>query len=90
MFLKILNVYMVIMCLIGFFQMMIDKKKARKHNWRISERTLLLTGALGGAIGSWIGMYLFHHKTRHTRFVVLMPLFVVIHIAVLFLLYYYM
>lgn len=89
MFIKIVHLYIFMMCVIGFFQMLIDKKKARKHNWRISERSLLLTAALGGAIGSWIGMYVFRHKTRHTKFVVFVPIFVVIHIGLLVLLTLY-
>lgn len=45
-----------------------DKRKAKKGKWRISERTLFLVALLGGAIGSTIGMHVFHHKTRHWYF----------------------
>ena len=84
----VVTCYLIIMSVIGFFQMMTDKKKSRKHMWRISERTLLLTAALGGALGSWIGMYLFRHKTKHPRFYICVPLFLVIQ-ALIYVLYFY-
>lgn len=46
----------------------IDKKRAKKGEWRISERTLLLIGFFGGAIGALMGMKQFHHKTMHWYF----------------------
>ena len=82
------TLYMAVMSVIGFFQMMIDKKKSRKHMWRISEKSLLLTAALGGALGSFLGMYLFRHKTKHPRFYICVPLFMVIQ-ALLYVLYFY-
>lgn len=53
----------------------LDKQKAKKRQWRIPERTLLLTAAFGGAYGFYAGMLCFRHKTRHLRFQVLVPLF---------------
>ena len=52
----------------------IDKRKARKHAWRIPEKALFLCSLAGGSIGTWAGMYVFHHKTKHWYFVVGMPL----------------
>ena len=46
----------------------IDKYKAKKAKWRISEATLLLLAILGGSIGAWIGMKIWHHKTMHKKF----------------------
>lgn len=77
---QFITLYIIIMSIIGFFQMMIDKRKSVKHVWRISERSLLLTAALGGALGSWIGMYTFRHKTKHPRFYICVPLFLAIHV----------
>ncbi|UJF16679.1 DUF1294 domain-containing protein [Jeotgalibaca sp. MA1X17-3] len=46
----------------------IDKKKAQKRKWRISEKTLLLLGLFGGGVGGFAGMFFFRHKTRHSYF----------------------
>ena len=46
----------------------IDKYKAKKAKWRISEATLLLLAVLGGSIGAWMGMKVWHHKTMHKKF----------------------
>jgi uncharacterized membrane protein YsdA (DUF1294 family) len=62
------------MSVAGFTTMGIDKHKAIKKGWRISERTLLLIAFAGGGIGSFLGMYTFRHKTKHMRFVLLLPL----------------
>ena len=70
----ILFVYLFLMNLIGFLSMLIDKRRARKKDWRIRERTLFLLAILGGSIGSLSGMYIFRHKTRHWYFVLGMPL----------------
>lgn len=59
--LLILNILLII--LYGY-----DKFKSAIHGWRISEKTLLLMGALGGGVGGFIGMFLFHHKTRKGYF----------------------
>ena len=56
--------------------MLIDKKKARKHRWRIRERTLFAVAILGGSIGSYIGMQVFRHKTKHLQFTIGMPLII--------------
>lgn len=65
--------YLIMINIIGFFIMGIDKRKAKKHAWRIPEKMLFLTSILGGSIGTWAGMYVFHHKTKHWYFVVGMP-----------------
>ncbi|MEL7604092.1 MAG: DUF1294 domain-containing protein [Bacillota bacterium] len=52
-----------------------DKRRAQRGEWRIKERTLLLAAALFGALGALLGMLLFRHKTRHTLFRILVPLF---------------
>lgn len=46
----------------------VDKYKAKKAQWRISEATLLLLAVLGGSIGAWMGMKVWHHKTMHKKF----------------------
>ncbi len=61
-------VYLLIINLFGILIMYIDKKKARFGRWRISEKTLIIIGLLGGTIGCMIGMYTFHHKTKKIKF----------------------
>lgn len=71
---KFLLLYLLIINAVGFLLMLVDKHKARKNLWRIPERTLLLTAALGGSVGSLLGMYTFRHKTRHLKFTLGIPL----------------
>lgn len=66
-------IYLLAINLAGFAAMGIDKHKAKKQAWRIRERTLFLLALLLGSIGTWLGMYVFHHKTKHWYFVVGMP-----------------
>mgnify|MGYP000434181757 FL=1 len=74
---KGLLIYLIVMNLIGLAVMAMDKSKARHHAWRIPEKTLFLVSILGGSVGTWAGMYLFHHKTKHWYFVTGMPLILV-------------
>lgn len=59
----------------------IDKRKARKGRWRIPESTLLLLAFFGGSVGALLGMRVFHHKTKHWKFKILVPLFLVLQLA---------
>ncbi len=81
-------IYIIIMSIISFIQMGLDKNKARHSSWRISERTLFLTAFIGGSFGALIGMYFFHHKTKHMRFVIGIPLIMILHIALLYLVFF--
>lgn len=76
-----IKIYLLVINVIGLLLMGEDKRRARKHLWRISEKTLFLCSLLGGSVGTWAGMYLFRHKTRHWYFVVGMPLILVIQIV---------
>jgi len=80
---KYLIIYLIIMNIIGFFIMAIDKHKAKKHTWRIPEKMLFLTSLVGGSIGTWAGMYVFRHKTKHWYFVIGMPLILVLHVVLI-------
>lgn len=68
---------------IGFILMGIDKAKAKKGAWRISERTLLGTAFLGGGVGVWLGMEFFRHKTKHWYFKYGVPVICVLEILAL-------
>lgn len=73
MLLKILAVYLLLVNALGFLLMLVDKQKAKKNKWRIREATLMGVAAIGGSIGSLIGMYTFRHKTKHLKFVLGIP-----------------
>ena len=79
----LLVLYLLVMNITGIAVMAIDKSKARHHAWRIPEKTLFLVSLLGGSLGTWAGMYIFRHKTRHWYFVVGMPAIFFIQIAAL-------
>lgn len=64
----VLLAYVLLLSLIAFCLMGVDKHRAKRHLWRIPEKTLFLVSLLGGAIGGTIGMFCFHHKTRHWYF----------------------
>ena len=61
----------------------IDKYKAKKAKWRISEATLLLLAVLGGSIGAWMGMRVWHHKTMHKKFKYGIPALLLMQIALM-------
>ena len=62
--------------------MWLDKRKAVTHEWRIPEKTLFAVSIIGGSVGTWAGMYLFHHKTKHWYFVLGMPAILMIQILI--------
>ena len=80
--------YVIIVNLIGFLLMGIDKRKAVKHAFRIPESTLFIVALIGGSLGSLLGMYIFRHKTRHWYFVYGMPAILLLHIAAILILIY--
>lgn len=71
---NLILIYLLFMSIYGLSSMGIDKHKAIKHQWRTPEFKLILIAILGGGIGSLLGMYLFRHKTKHLKFVILLPL----------------
>ena len=60
--------YLVIINIIAFIVYGIDKLKAKRGKWRITEATLLLLAIIGGSIGAWCGVKVWHHKTLHKKF----------------------
>ena len=60
--------YLIIVNLIDFILMGVDKKKAIRGAWRIPEATLFLFALIGGSLGGILGMHFFHHKTKHWYF----------------------
>ena len=75
--------YIVVINLVSFMMFGIDKYKARRGQWRISEATLLVVAAIGGSIGAWMGMKVWHHKTLHSKFRYGVPIMLLAHIALM-------
>lgn len=73
--------YLVAVNLLGFAIMGIDKSKAKKRAFRISEATLFIVAIIGGSIGSILGMQIFRHKTKHWYFKFGMPFILLIQLA---------
>lgn len=72
--LKVVLIFLVIMSIIAFAAYGIDKYKAIHAKWRIPESTLITLAFLGGALGAFTGMHIFHHKIRKWKFRILVPL----------------
>ena len=73
--------YLLAVNIATFFLYGIDKYKAKKGRWRISEITLLLMAVIGGSIGAWAGMRLWHHKTMHKKFKYGIPVIIIMQVA---------
>ena len=80
---RILLVIITVMSLAAFAAFGLDKYKAKAGKWRIPERTLFLLALLGGGIGAFLGMKVFHHKTMHKQFVIGIPMIMVIQAVLL-------
>lgn len=78
---KILLVYLLAINIITFATYSIDKMKAKRNKWRISEATLLLLALCGGSLGAWAGMKVWHHKTKHLKFKYGVPAIILLQIA---------
>lgn len=74
--------YIIIINSIAFVVFGIDKQKAVKNKWRISENTLIGLALIGGSAGALIGMRCFHHKTRKKKFSVGIPLILILQIGI--------
>ena len=77
-------IWLVIINLTAFAIFGIDKNRAKKGQWRIPEKTLFLSAILGGSIGAILGMYIFHHKTKHWYFQFGIPAIMIVQIAAVY------
>ena len=75
--------FLVIINVVTFFMYGIDKWKAKKSKWRIRETALLGLAVLGGSIGAWLGMKVWHHKTQHKKFKYGVPAIIIIQLALI-------
>ena len=84
---KYFVVYLLVVNLITFLLYAIDKRRAIRKAWRIPESVLIGFAALGGSVGAFLAMFLFRHKTKHTKFTVGVPLILFVQIIAVVLLY---
>lgn len=82
------NIYLLSINIVSFFMYYIDKKRAIKHKYRIPEKILIISSIMGGCFGSILNMYLFHHKTKHLKFKLLVPLFCIIWLFLIYKKFY--
>lgn len=80
---KNIILYLVVINILGFLAMGIDKRRAMKGKWRIPENTLLMFTILGGGIGTIVGIYVFRHKTQKAKFTVGMPAILILEVLLI-------
>ena len=80
---RLIIIYLIAINVVTFFLYGIDKWKAKRSKWRIPEATLLGLAVIGGSIGAWIGMKVWHHKTMHKKFKYGLPLILLAQIALI-------
>ena len=81
--LHIITIYLAVINVATFCTYGIDKMKAKKSMWRIREGSLLMLAILGGSIGAWLGMKVWHHKTLHKKFRYGIPAIIIIQLALI-------
>ena len=81
--LHIVLIYLAVTNVVTFFMYGIDKWKAKKSKWRIRETALLGLAVLGGSVGAWLGMKVWHHKTLHKKFRYGVPAIIIIQLALI-------
>ena len=79
----IVLIYLVAINVVTFFMYGIDKWKAMNSKWRIRETALLGLAVLGGSIGAWLGMKVWHHKTQHKKFKYGVPAIIIVQLALI-------
>lgn len=77
----IVLIYLAAINVVTFFIYGIDKWKAKRAKWRVSEAALIWMAVFGGSIGAWLGMKTWHHKTQHKKFKYGLPLVLFLQIA---------
>ena len=80
---KLIFIYLIAINVVTFFLYGIDKWKAKRSKWRIPEATLLGLAVIGGSIGAWLGMKVWHHKTMHKKFKFGLPVIIIIQLLII-------
>ena len=78
--LKYLIIYLIVINLVAFLAMYMDKRKAKYGKWRIPEQSLFILALIGGSIGAIAGMYTFRHKTKKLKFTIGLPTILILEI----------
>lgn len=89
MVLKAVIIYLAVINIITFIMFGADKARAAKGRWRISESALILAALLGGSTGALAGMRFFHHKTKHRKFTIGIPVILALQIILMVIYYPY-
>ncbi len=74
-------VYLLFINVVTFIAFGVDKRKAKHNKWRIAEKTLLGLAAIGGSVGALLAMIMFHHKTKHKKFYIGVPVIILLQIV---------
>lgn len=85
---KLLWLYLAVVSVISVVLTLYDKAAAKAGKWRVPEATLMTVGLFGGAVAEFIVMKLIRHKTKHKKFMIGLPLEILLHIAIVALLFY--
>ena len=83
----VLLIYLAVISLIAVILTVSDKLRAIRHRYRISEFTLMHFSALGGSIAMLLTMLLIHHKTRHIKFMVGIPVIIILQLVIAFVIW---
>lgn len=78
----IILLYLLLVNVVAFIAYWNDKRKAKSKAWRTPEATLLFLAAIGGSVGAWAAMQLFHHKTNHPQFYIGVPFLFFVQVGV--------
>ena len=81
--LHVVLIYLAVINVVTFFMYGIDKWKAKNSKWRIRETALLGLAVLGGSIGAWLGMKVWHNKTQHKKFKYGVPAIIIVQLALM-------
>lgn len=79
--------YLLLINAVSFFLMLADKRKAEKRRWRIPESTFVTLAVLGGSLGVIAGMHAFHHKTKHLKFTLVIPVILAVQILLIIVIF---
>ncbi len=78
---NVIWVYLLVVNVVTFIAFGVDKRKAKHNKWRFAEKNLLMLAAIGGSVGALIAMRVFHHKTKHKKFYIGVPVIILLQIV---------